>query len=93
MSYISSQLQSIFCVQGASRQVSMIFKSQLSILIGLGVGKIWCILLTAVGLWFSGGFPHQHLAYVEWFTLLSQAPVDQNTKLFKISQLVTHGEQ
>jgi hypothetical protein len=66
-------------VQGASRQVSMIFKSQLSILIGPGVGQIWCIftlLSTAVGLWFLGGFPYQHLAYVEWFTPLSQAPVD-----------------
>ena len=82
-------------VQGVSCQVSMIFKSQLSILIGLSVGQIQCIftlLSTAVGLWFPGGFPHQHLAYVKWFTPLSWAPVDQNTKLFKISQLVTHRE-
>ena len=66
-------------VQGASHQVFMIFKSQLSFLIGLGVGQIWCIFTlpsTAVGLWFPGGFPHQHLAYVEWFTPLSRAPVD-----------------
>jgi len=76
----------------------MIFKSQLSflILIGLGVGQIQCIFTlpsTAIGLWFPGGFPHQHLAYVEWFTPLSRAPVDRNTKLFKISRLVTQGER
>ena len=46
----------------------------------------------AVGLLFPGGFPHRHLAYVEWFTPLSRAPFDRNTKLFNISRLVTQGE-
>ncbi|KAF8813064.1 hypothetical protein BYT27DRAFT_7085388, partial [Phlegmacium glaucopus] len=29
---------------------------------------IFSLPSTAVGLWFPGGFPYQHLAYVEWFT-------------------------
>ena len=65
--------------------------------LGLCVGRIRCIFSLpplAVELWFpAGNFPHKHLAYVEWFTPFSQAQKDPNSKLFKISQLMGHGER
>jgi len=62
----------------------------------LCIGQIRCIFSlpsTALNLWFPAGFSHHHLAYIEWFTPFSRAPVDQKTKLFKISRLVTRGER
>ncbi|PPQ83323.1 hypothetical protein CVT26_015163 [Gymnopilus dilepis] len=63
---------------------------------GLCVGQVRCIFSLpqqAVDHWFPSGFPHKHLAYVEWFTPFSKAPVDRNSKLFKISRLLSRGER
>lgn len=65
-------------------------------MVGLCVGQVRCIFTLppkAVEHWFPAGFQHNHLAYVEWFTPFSRAQVDRNTKLFKISRLVTDGER
>lgn len=37
--------------------------------------------------WFPGGLKYKHLAYVEWYTPFSQAPLDRNSHLFKIKRL------
>ena len=62
--------------------------------LGLCVGRIRCIFSLpphAVALWFpAGNFSHKHFAYVEWFTPFSQAQKDPNSKLFKITRLMTH---
>lgn len=64
--------------------------------VGFCVGQVRCIFSlppAAVKMLFPAGFPHQHLAYIEWFTPFSRAPIDQNTKLFKISRLISNGER
>lgn len=37
--------------------------------------------------WFPGGLKYKHFAYVEWYTPFSQAPLDRNSRLFKIKRL------
>ena len=60
----------------------------------LCVGRIRCIFSLpphAVEHWFpAGNFHLKHFAYVEWFTPFSRAQKDPNSKLFKISKLMTH---
>jgi hypothetical protein len=65
---------------------------------GLCIGQVRCIFSLpphAIDLWFparAGPFSHKHFAYVEWFTTFSRAQKDQNSKLFKVSRLMAHGE-
>ncbi|PPR02155.1 hypothetical protein CVT26_012116 [Gymnopilus dilepis] len=63
---------------------------------GSCIGQVRCIFTLpqiAIDRWFSGRFSHRHLAYVEWFTPFSKAPIDRNSMLFKVSRLKLRGER
>ncbi len=38
-------------------------------------------------MWFPSGLKHQHFAYVEWFTPFSKAPLDVDSRLFRVKKL------
>jgi hypothetical protein len=54
------------------------------------VARIRCIFSlpeVALAEWFPRGLRHKHLAYVEWYTPFSKAPLDLNSRLFRIKRL------
>ncbi|PPR06007.1 hypothetical protein CVT24_004719 [Panaeolus cyanescens] len=62
----------------------------------LRVAQIRCVFTfpkSALNVWFPTGFPHTHMAYVEWFSALSPGSMDLNTGLFKVSRLHDNGQR
>ncbi|KAF9471791.1 hypothetical protein BDN70DRAFT_819556 [Pholiota conissans] len=60
--------------------------------IGYCAARVRCLFSlppAALARWFPQGFPHAHLAYVEWFTPFSVARFDPNSKLYRISPLMS----
>ncbi|KAF8176925.1 hypothetical protein BJ912DRAFT_1024283 [Pholiota molesta] len=59
---------------------------------GYCAAQVRCIFSlpkSALERWFPQGFPHKHLAYVEWFTPFSNASLELNSKLYRISPLMS----
>ncbi|PPR01107.1 hypothetical protein CVT24_000403 [Panaeolus cyanescens] len=60
----------------------------------LRVAQVRCVFTfpkRALAVWFPSGFPHTHMAYVEWFSAMSPGSMDTNTGLFKVTRLQDNG--
>ncbi len=57
---------------------------------GYCVGQIRCLFILpkkARARWFPAKFPHDHFAYVEWFTPFSSSRFDRHSKMYRVSRL------
>lgn len=65
-------------------------------LTGFCIGRIRCIFALpkeGIDRWFPGSFAHAHLAYVEWYTPFSRSAFEANSKMYRISLLMSNGTQ
>ena len=54
------------------------------------MAQIWCLFMLpkkARARWFTEKFPHDHFAYVEWFTPFSSSRFDRHSKMYRVSRI------
>jgi len=54
---------------------------------------IFSLAKDAITSWFPSGWPHTHLAYIEWFTKFSHAHLHPDSKLYQVVPLIKDHEQ